>query len=65
MKKLVIKVEVDGKEEAKFEFDCSSVTLPPQKLQGGPITLHFTPDGDYYHQMEINSLPPARSKSIK
>ncbi len=64
MAQLIIKVEVDGKEIAKYEFDCESVSNP-QKLVGGPITIYFDPKGDVHHQLEINSLPASRSKTIK
>lgn len=64
MPKLVVKCEVDGTEISRYEFDCSAVTKP-QKLGGGPITIYFDPVGDFHHQMEINSLPPNRSGTIK
>lgn len=55
---------VDEKEVARYEFDCSYISAP-QKLVGGPITIYFDPKGDEHHQMEINSLPPSHSKTIK
>lgn len=64
MPKLTIKVEVDGKEVADYEFDCEYVSTP-QQLGGGPITIYFDPKGDGHHQLEINSLPANRSKTIK
>jgi hypothetical protein len=38
---------------------------PPTKLAGGPITIHFDPVNDFHHQMEITTLPPKQSKTIK
>jgi len=64
MAKFVVKCEVDGTEIGRYEFDCVSVSKP-QKLSGGPITIYFDPVGDVHHQMEINSLPPSRSTTIK
>jgi hypothetical protein len=64
MPKLVVKCEVDGTEIGRYEFDCTSVSKP-QKLGGGPITVYFDPVNDVHHQMEINSLPPSRSSTIK
>ena len=64
MPQLTIKVEVDGTEIANFVYDCDSVS-DPQKLSGGPITIYFDPKGDGHHQLEINSLPANRSKTIK
>jgi hypothetical protein len=64
MAQLTIKVEVDGKELSRYDFDCDYISNP-QKLGGGPITIYFDPKGDVHHQLEINSLPAARSKTIK
>jgi hypothetical protein len=64
MQKLVVRCEVDGNEVGVYEFDCSYISRP-QKLSGGPITIYFDPDGDVHHQMEINSLPSSKSKTIK
>jgi hypothetical protein len=64
MAKFTVKCDVDGKEIARYEFDCTSVSKP-QKLASGPITIYFDPTKDVHHQMEINSLPPGRSATIK
>jgi len=64
MAKFIVKCEHDSKEIARYEFDCTSVSKP-QKLGGGPITIYFDPTNDVHHQMEINSLPPSRSATIK
>lgn len=61
---LTIKIEVDGKEAVRYDFDCDYIS-PPQKLVGGPITIYFDPKGDVHHQLEINSLPADQSKTIK
>jgi hypothetical protein len=64
MPHLTIRVEVDGKEMARYDFDCDHISRP-QELHGGPITIYFDPKNDVHHQLEINSLPAAHSKSIK
>jgi hypothetical protein len=64
MAQLTIKVEIDGKPIARYDFDCDEIS-PPQQLVGGPITIYFDPKGDVHHQLEINSLPAGRSKTIK
>ena len=64
MPQLTIKVEVDGKEIARYDFDCDHIS-DPQQLVGGPITIYFDPKGDVHHQLEIDSLPAARSNTIK
>jgi len=64
MATFVIRCEKNGKEIGRYEFDCSCVS-EPQKVGGGPITIHFTPKDDVVHQIEINSLPPNPSKTIK
>jgi hypothetical protein len=64
MRHLTIKIEVDGKALAQYEFDCDDISQP-QQLSGGPITIYFDPKGDGHHQLEINSLPGGRSNTIK
>ncbi|HET6325750.1 MAG TPA: hypothetical protein VFG04_13810 [Planctomycetaceae bacterium] len=64
MPMLRIECTVDGTRVGLYEFDCSHVSNP-QKLTNGPITIHFDPKNDYHHQMEINSLPPRYSSTIK
>jgi hypothetical protein len=64
MATVVILCEKNGEEIARYEFDCSCVS-EPRKLDGGPITIHFTPKDDAEHQMETNGLPHNESKTIK
>ncbi len=64
MPTLTITVAVDGQPVANYNFKCSQV-LPPTKVAGGSIEMHFDPVGDEKHKLEISSSTANPSQTIK